>query len=398
MAKILAVNAGSSSLKWQLYDMPAERVLAKGAAERVGQPQGKIKVVFNGQKIEKKLPIPNHHDAVAMLLKALIERQIISDYAEIAGVGHRVVAGGEIFHQSTLIDEEVLAQIESLAEYAPLHNPAEAEGIRAFMAALPNVPEVAVFDTSFHQTLPAVNYLYSIPYDYYQKFGARKYGAHGTSFRYVSGHTAKILQKPLTDLKMIVAHIGNGVSLDAIQNGQSYNTSMGFTPLAGVTMGTRSGDIDASLVAFLKEKLAISTEEMVDLLNTKSGLLGLTGVSSDMRDLLAAEATNPHVKVAVEIFVDRIVQYIGSYTAQLNGIDTLVFTAGIGENEAPIRSRICQSLTYLGLEIDEVANQAAVQGKEQIISTPNSKVTVVVVPTNEELMIARDVMAVGDVQ
>lgn len=397
MSKILAINAGSSSLKWRLIEMPTEKVIAKGSAERIGQKLGKIKVVANGEKTERESPVPTHHDAVEMLLKMLTESKIINDFSEIAGVGHRVVAGGEIFHQSTLIDEKVLTQIESLAEYAPLHNPAEAEGIRAFMDALPGVPEVAVFDTSFHQTLPAVNYLYSIPYDYYKQFGARKYGAHGTSYRYVSQRAAELVGQPLSDLKMIVAHLGNGVSLDAIKDGQSYNTSMGFTPLAGVTMGTRSGDIDASLVAFLEEKLELSVEQMTDILNTKSGLLGLSGISSDMRDLLAKETTDERAKIAVDIFVDRIVQYIGAYTAQLNGLDTLVFTAGIGENEAPIRSRVCQSLGYLGVELDENLNKAA-RGTEQLISTPQSKVKVLVVPTDEELMIARDVVELGKIK
>lgn len=397
MSKILAINAGSSSLKWRLIEMPTEKVIAKGSAERIGQKLGKIKVVANGEKTERESPVPTHHAAVEMLLKMLTESKIINDFSEIAGVGHRVVAGGEIFHQSTLIDEKVLTQIESLAEYAPLHNPAEAEGIRAFMAALPGVPEVAVFDTSFHQTLPAVNYLYSIPYDYYKQFGARKYGAHGTSYRYVSQRAAELVGQPLSDLKMIVAHLGNGVSLDAIKDGQSYNTSMGFTPLAGVTMGTRSGDIDASLVAFLEEKLELSVEQMTDILNTKSGLLGLSGISSDMRDLLAKETTDERAKIAVDIFIDRIVQYIGAYTAQLNGLDTLVFTAGIGENEAPIRSRVCQSLGYLGVELDENLNKAA-RGTEQLISTPQSKVKVLVVPTDEELMIARDVVELGKIK
>lgn len=397
MSKILAINAGSSSLKWRLIEMPTEKVIAKGSAERIGQKLGKIKVVANGEKTERESPVPTHHAAVEMLLKMLTESKIINDFSEIAGVGHRVVAGGEIFHQSTLIDEKVLTQIESLAEYAPLHNPAEAEGIRAFMAALPGVPEVAVFDTSFHQTLPAVNYLYSIPYDYYKQFGARKYGAHGTSYRYVSQRAAELVGQPLSDLKMIVAHLGNGVSLDAIKDGQSYNTSMGFTPLAGVTMGTRSGDIDASLVAFLEEKLELSVEQMTDILNTKSGLLGLSGISSDMRDLLAKETTDERAKIAVDIFIDRIVQYIGAYTAQLNGLDTLVFTAGIGENEAPIRSRVCQSLGYLGVELDENLNKAA-RGTEQLVSTPQSKVKVLVVPTDEELMIARDVVELGKIK
>lgn len=397
MSKILAINAGSSSLKWRLIEMPTEKVIAKGSAERIGQKLGKIKVVANGEKTERESPVPTHHAAVEMLLKMLTESKIINDFSEIAGVGHRVVAGGEIFHQSTLIDEKVLTQIESLAEYAPLHNPAEAEGIRAFMAALPGVPEVAVFDTSFHQTLPAVNYLYSIPYDYYKQFGARKYGAHGTSYRYVSQRAAELVGQPLSDLKMIVAHLGNGVSLDAIKDGQSYNTSMGFTPLAGVTMGTRSGDIDASLVAFLEEKLDLSVEQMTDILNTKSGLLGLSGISSDMRDLLAKETTDERAKIAVDIFIDRIVQYIGAYTAQLNGLDTLVFTAGIGENEAPIRSRVCQSLGYLGVELDENLNKAA-RGTEQLVSTPQSKVKVLVVPTDEELMIVRDVVELGKIK
>ncbi|KRN28912.1 acetate kinase (acetokinase) [Lactobacillus selangorensis] len=395
MSKVLAINAGSSSLKWKLFEMPAETVIAKGDADRLGQPLGTVSLTYQGRRTTQELAIPDHQVAVEILLDQLLSAKIITRFDEIDGVGHRVVAGGEIFKHSTLVDEKALTQIESLAEYAPLHNPAEAAGIRAFMKLLPDVPEVAVFDTSFHQTLKPVNYLYSLPYDYYEQYGARKFGAHGTSYRYVSQRTAELLDRPLADLKMIVAHLGNGASLDAIADGKSVDTSMGFTPLSGITMGTRSGDIDASLVAFLVQKLGISSDQMIDILNTKSGVLGISGISSDIRDLLDAEkAGDKRAHLALDIFVNRIIKYVGSYVALLKGLDVLVFTAGIGENAPAIRSRIVNQLSYFGIKLDEAENAADVD-HEQIISTPDSKVTVMVVPTNEELMIARDVVRLG---
>lgn len=394
MSKILAVNAGSSSLKWKLFEMPEEVVLAKGEAERIGQDQGIYNITYgDGQTQHTEMPIPTHTHAVNHLLDKLIELKIIKSYDEIDGVGHRVVAGGEVFKSSTLVNGKVLQQIRDLAEFAPLHNPAEADGIAAFMGVLGGTPEVAVFDTSFHQTLNDVNYLYSIPYQYYQKYGARKFGAHGTSYRYVSQRTADLLDKPLESLKMVIAHLGNGASLDALKDGKSYDTSMGFTPLAGITMGTRSGDIDASLVAFLQQKLNVSSEDMIKILNTESGLKGISELSSDMRDLLAAEKTNPLAELALDIYANRIKRYIGGYAAELNGLDVLVFTAGIGENQPEVRERVCDQLEFLGIKLDHDLNYSA--EKEKIISAPDSKVTVMAVPTNEELMIARDVVSLS---
>lgn len=393
MSKIIAINAGSSSLKWKLFEMPAESVIAEGMVDRVGLKDSVFTAKYgqDGQKRFKDvLDIDDQTAAVDMLLKKLTELKIVDDIAEIVGVGHRVVAGGETFKQSTVIDDQVIQQIDDLAEYAPLHNPAELKGIKAFRKLLPNALSVAVFDTSFHQTMPAVNYLYSIPYEYYQKYGARKYGAHGTSHRYVATRAAEMLGKPLKDLKLITLHLGAGASITAIDGGRSIDTSMGFTPLAGVTMATRSGDIDASLVAFLMQKLNISDpEKMIDILNHKSGILGISGVSPDMRELEKTRDTNPRSQLGIDIFVNRIQKYIGSYIAEMGGADALIFTAGIGENDVIMRKRIIDGLSYFGAYMDDQRND--VHGKEQIISTPDSKLKVLLVPTDEELMIVRDV-------
>ena len=398
MSKILAINAGSSTLKWKLFVMPEEKVIAKGMVDRLGLSDSVFTVKYgDGQKYEITQDIETQDVAVDLLLKKLIEFKIIAEYSEISGIGHRVVAGGEDFKTSALITEASLNRIEELAEYAPLHNPAEAGVIRAFRNILPNVPQVAVFDTSFHTTMPEENYLYSLPLDYYRKYGARKYGAHGTSHRYVSHRAAEMLGKPLEDLKMITMHLGSGVSMTAIKDGKSLDTSMGFTPLAGVTMSTRSGDIDASLVAFLMKKLDIKDpEEMIDILNKKSGIYGISGLSPDMRDLEKTREERPESQLAIDIFVNRLIKYVGSYVAIMGGLDVLVITAGMGEGDILMRQRIGDRLSYFGVEVDPERNN--VMAQERIISTDDSKVKVLLVPTNEEVMIARDVMSVGQIK
>lgn len=389
MAKTIAINAGSSSLKWQLYEMPAEEVVAKGIVERIGLNDSIFTIKYgNDQKYEKTLDIKDHEVAVKMLLDQLIELGILDSYDEITGVGHRVVQGGEYFDQSVVIDEDVLEKIEALADFAPLHNPANLMGINAFRELLPNVINVAVFDTAFHASMPESNARYSIPKEYKEQYGVRKYGAHGTSHRYVAERAAAMLDRPLEDLKLITCHLGNGASITAVENGKSVDTSMGFTPLAGVTMGTRSGDVDPAVLQYLMDKLNIGIDEMLDILNKKSGLLGLTGISSDMRDL-EDNMDNEDVKIALDIFADRIRKYIGSYVTTMNGVDAIVFTAGIGENDANARANVINGMTWFGCEVDPEKNN--VRGEEKVISTDDSKVKVLLVPTDEELVIARDV-------
>lgn len=391
MSKTIAINAGSSSLKWKLYTMPQEEVLASGIVERIGLNDSIFTIKYNdGEKFKQVVDIDNHEVAVEMLLEQLKELNILADFNEITGVGHRVVAGGEIFKDSALVTDEVIKQIEDLSEFAPLHNPANATGIRAFKKILPEITSVAVFDTSFHQTMPKVNYLYSIPMEYYEKHNARKYGAHGTSHKFVAERAAEMLGKPIEDTKIITCHLGNGASITAVDGGKSVDTSMGFTPLAGVTMGTRSGDIDPSLLPFLMEKEGIETiNDMIYILNNESGLKGLSGISSDMRDLEDVEETNERAELALRIFEDRVKKYIGSYAATMNGVDAIVFTAGIGENGPETREKVIDGLTFLGAEIDREKNN--VRGKEREISSENSKVKVFLIPTDEEVMIARDV-------
>ncbi|MBP7086252.1 MAG: acetate kinase [Enterococcus sp.] len=391
MSKTIAINAGSSSLKWQLYGMPEETVIAKGIVERIGLNDSIFTIKYGeGQKFEQIIDIPDHDVAVKMLLDQLIDLGILATYDEITGVGHRVVHGGEFYDRSVVIDDEVLKNIEALADFAPLHNPANAMGIRAFKHLLPNIISVAVFDTAFHATMPEVNYLYSLPREYYETLRVRKYGAHGTSHRYVSERAAEMLGKPLAETKIITCHLGNGASITAVEGGKSIDTSMGFTPLAGVTMGTRSGDIDPSVLPYLMEKLDIDINEMINILNKKSGLLGLSGISSDMRDL-ENNMDKEEVRVALDIFADRIRKYIGSYVTVMNGVDAIVFTAGIGENDTATRANIMSKLTWLGCELDAEKNKA--RGEELEISTPESTVKVFLIPTDEELMIARDVEA-----
>ena len=393
MTKTIAINARSSSLKWQLYQMPEESVIAKGIVERIGLNDSIFTIKYgDGEKFEQILDIKDHEVAVQMLLDQLIELKIITSFDEITGVGHRVVAGGEYFKDSVLIDDEVLEKIEELSEFAPLHNPANAMGIKAFRHILPNVTSVAVFDTSFHSTMPATNYLYSIPKEYYDKYSARKYGFHGTSHRYVSERAAELLGKPIEETKIITAHIGNGGSVTAVEGGKSVDTSMGFTPLAGLTMGTRAGDIDASLLPYLMEKAGIKDiNEMIDVLNKKSGVLGLTGISSDMRDIEnGADEGNEEAILALDIYCDRIRKYIAQYISVMNGVDAIVFTAGVGENADPVRRMVLENMTWFGIEIDEEINKS-IHGKEAELSTENSRVKVYVIPTDEEVMIARDV-------
>lgn len=391
MSKSIAVNAGSSTVKFKLFDMPSEKVVAEGLIERIGLEMGHAKIKYgDGQVHDEETPFKDHGVAVEYLLKQLTNLGIVKEYNEITAVGHRVVAGGEFFKDSAVIDDDVMAKIDELSEYAPLHNPAELMGIKAFKEVLPDAFAIAVFDTSFHTTMPKMNALYSLPYDWYEKYGARKYGAHGTSHRYVAMRAADMLGKPLDQLNLITCHIGAGASITAIKNGKSYDTSMGFTPLAGITMATRSGDVDPSLVNFLEHKLNISSDEMVDMLNHKSGLLGLSGISSDMRDVqAAAEKGNDQAQLALNIFENRIVRYIGSYMAELGHTDAIVFTAGVGENDIEFRQAVTDQLKGFGLGVDPEKNN--VRGVERDISTADATVKTLLIPTDEELMIVRDI-------
>ena len=391
MSKSLAVNAGSSTVKFKLFDMPSEEVLAEGLIERIGLEMGHAKIKYgDGQVHDEETPFKDHGVAVEYLLKQLTNLGIVKEFNEITAVGHRIVAGGEFFKDSAVIDDDVMAKIDALAEYAPLHNPAELIGIKAFKQVLPDAFAIAVFDTSFHTSMPKMNALYSLPYEWYEKYGARKYGAHGTSHRYVASRAAALLGKPLEELNLITCHIGAGASITAIKNGKSYDTSMGFTPLAGITMSTRSGDVDPSLVNFMENKLGISSDEMVDILNHKSGLLGLSGISSDMRDVqAAAEEGNEQAQLALDIFENRIVRYIGSYMAELGHTDAIVFTAGVGENDIEFRQAVADQLKSFGLGIDPEKNN--VRGEERDISSADATVKSFLIPTDEELMIVRDI-------
>jgi acetate kinase len=397
MAKIIAINAGSSSLKFQLFEMPSEEVITKGLIERIGLNDSIFNITVNGEKLTETLDIPNHEVAVQMLLDKLTTTGIIKSLDEIDGVGHRVVHGGELFNDSVLISDQVLEQIEGLSELAPLHNPANATGIKAFQSVLPNVPAIAVFDTAFHQTMPESSYLYSLPYEYYKNYGIRKYGFHGTSHKYVSQRAAELLGRPVEHLRLISCHLGNGASIAAIEGGRSIDTSMGFTPLAGVTMGTRSGNIDPALLPFIMEKTGKTAEEVLDVLNKKSGMLALSGFSSDLRDI-EQEATkeNERAQLALDVFANRIHKYLGSYAARMYGVDAIIFTAGIGENSVSIREKILKGLEFMGVYFDPSLNK--VRGEEAFINYPHSPVKVIVIPTDEEVMIARDVIRLAHIQ
>lgn len=393
MEKTLAVNAGSSSLKWQLYEMPEETVIAKGIFERIGLSGSISTTKFNNEEHVREQEIVDHRQAVLLLMDELIHFKLIHEFREITGIGHRVVAGGEFFKTSTVISPEVLAEIKNLSTLAPLHNPANVLGIEAFQRLLPDALAVAVFDTAFHSTLPEKAYRYPIPTKYYEDYSIRKYGAHGTSHMYVAQEAAKVLGKPLEDLKLITAHIGNGASITAIEAGKSVDTSMGFTPLAGVMMGTRAGEMDASVIPYMLESdpSLRNAQDVIDILNKESGVLGVSELSSDMRDLSEAVAKgNPKAILAYEMYVDRLKKFIAQYFGVLNGADALIFTAGVGENDTAVRTDVVNGLSWFGMEIDESKN---VRGAFGIISKPESKVKVLVVPTNEELVIARDVEA-----
>ena len=396
--KILVLNCGSSSLKYQLIDSDTEKVLAKGLCERIGidgsqlkhQPTGKDDVVL-------KEPMKDHTDAVKMVIDALLNSDygVISSVLEIGAVGHRVVHGGEYFSKSVIIDADVKAAIEKCCDLAPLHNPANLIGIDACEKLMPNVPQVAVFDTAFHQTMPERAYLYAIPYKYYEKYKIRRYGFHGTSHLYVSREAAKMMDRPVDECKIITCHLGNGGSICAVRNGISIDTSMGFTPLAGLAMGTRSGDIDPAAVLYLMEKENLSIKEMDNILNKQSGVLGISGVSSDFRDIEeAGNEGNERATAALDTFAYRVAKTIGEYVAAMRGVDAIVFTAGLGENSGTIRQVICDYLGYLGIKLDSYNNSQ--RGKAIEISTKQSRVQVFVIPTNEELVIARDTKELVD--
>lgn len=392
---VLVINCGSSSLKYQVINSDTEAVLAKGLCERIGIDGRLVYKKAGGEKEVTQAAMPTHKQAIQMVLDAIVNPKTgaLKSLSEIGAVGHRVVHGGDKFASSTILDEEVLKVVEECNDLAPLHNPANLIGIRACQELMGDVPMVGVFDTAFHQSMPEEAYLYGIDYDYYEKYRVRKYGFHGTSHDYVSKRAAQILGKPYEQLKTIVCHLGNGASVCAIKNGKSIDTSMGLTPLEGLVMGTRSGDIDPGAMEYLAKKENLDLEGIVDVLNKKSGVEGLSHISSDFRDLeAAAEKNDPAGIRALNVFKYRVVKYIGAYAAAMNGVDVICFTAGIGENGDILRKDICEYLGFLGVEFDEEANR--VRGEERIISTPNSKVTVFCLPTNEELAIARETVAI----
>ena len=389
--KVLVVNAGSSSLKYQLIDTDTKNTLAKGLIERIGIDGTKLKQEVNGDKYEFEHPMKDHVVASQFMLDALTDENhgVLSNMDEIAAVGHRVVHGGEKFTQSVIIDDEVIEAIKENIPLGPLHNPANLMGIMACQEVMPNTPMVAVFDTAFHQTMPPKAFLYGVPMDYYERLHVRRYGFHGTSHRYVSARAAEFLGKDINNLRIITCHLGNGSSIAAIHNGKSVDTSMGLTPLEGVLMGTRCGSLDPAVVQYIMNNDGISVDEVLEIFNKKSGLLGVSGVSSDMRDIdAAAESGNENALVAQQILDMGIKKYIGSYAAVMGGVDVIVFTAGIGENSIELRERVMEGMSFLGAAIDKEKNK--VRGKEADISADDSKVKVVVIPTNEELAIARD--------
>ncbi len=386
--KIMAVNAGSSSLKFQLLEMPSEDVIASGLVERIGYYNAVFTMKKNGEKISVTQEILNHKEAVHLVVKGLLENDIIKSLDEIKGVGHRVVQGGEIFKNSAVITDEIVEQIKSLSDLAPLHNPANITGIEAFRKDLPDVPQVAVFDTTFHQTMTEDAFLYATPYEWYKNYGVRKYGFHGTSHQFVSERATELLKNPKA--KIVVCHLGNGASLCAVDSGKSVDTTMGLTPLEGIPMGTRSGNIDPTVLMLIADKENKTYPEVLDDLNKRSGFLGVSGISNDSRDILREMRNGNHrAALAHQIQVKRIADYIGSYYVYMGGLDAIIFTAGIGENEGFVRQSILNAVKVLGIEIDEEENK---KHGERMITTKNSKVKAFIIPTNEEVMIAREVM------
>lgn len=390
---VLVINCGSSSLKYQVLDMKTESLMAKGLVERIGLDGSIIthEKVGDEEKFKLETPMANHTDAIGHVLEAITDKDhgVITSMDEIGAVGHRVVHAGEKYASSVLITPDVINALEECVDLAPLHNPPNLSGIDACKALMPHTPMVGVFDTAFHQTMPPESYIYAIPYEYYEKYGIRRYGFHGTSHKYVAEKAAEMLGKDINKLKLITCHLGNGASVTAIKNGKSIDTSMGFTPLEGLVMGTRCGDIDPAIVTFMREKEGLKPGEANDILNKKSGVLGISGVSSDFRDLeKAAEEGNERAILALKVFARKVRFYIGAYIAEMNGVDAIVFTAGVGENDIGMRDLICSDLGNLGIKIDLAKNR--VRGKETVLSTDDSKVKILLVPTNEELMIARD--------
>ena len=394
--KILVLNCGSSSIKYALYDMDSKTVMTSGGAERVGLDGAFVKVkLANGEKKQVMHDIPEHTEGVKFIFSQLTDPEIgvIKDLKEIDAVGHRMVHGGEKFNKSVLLTEEVLKVFEECTDLAPVHNAGHLKGLRAVDKLMPNTPQVCVFDTAFHQTMPKEAYMYAVPYELYEKYGVRRYGFHGTSHRYVSQCVCEFLGVKPEGKKIITCHIGNGASVSAVKFGKCVDTSMGLTPLEGLMMGTRSGDIDGGAITFIQKKLGLDADGMSNLLNKKSGMLGITGISSDMREIDAAcEEGNERAKLAIEMYNYRIRKYIGAYAAAMDGCDIIVFTAGVGENQASMREKVCEGLSFMGVKID-VEKNSGIHGEEAVISTPDSKVTVVVIPTDEELMIATDTMA-----
>lgn len=394
--KIFVVNAGSSSLKYQLIDMDNEQVLAKGLCERIGVTGAISHKTADGRTYSAETPMPTHSEAFEAVVYALTksDAKVIDSFDEISAIGHRIVQGGSIFPDSCLVTQDVIDKIEKLGALAPLHNPAHVLAIRACLKTFGDkIPQVVVFDTSFHQTMPPKAYMYPLPYEYYEKYGVRKYGAHGTSHRFVSDRVAALENKPKKDLKIITCHLGNGCSITAVKDGVCADTSMGFTPLDGFMMGTRSGTLDPSALTYIAEKEHLSPEDVNSICNKKSGMLGISGVSNDNRDICAAaEAGNGRAKLAIEMQRYEILKFVGSYIAAMNGVDAIAFTGGIGENDPELRRYVCENLTFIGAKIDNEKNQS--RGKEVKISTPDSKVDIFVIPTNEELAIARDTLAI----
>lgn len=386
--KILSVNAGSSSLKFQLYEMPEEKVLISGMFERIGIENSFYRIKINGEKQTKETAVKNHEEAVNLLIQELFDNKIIASIDEIAGIGHRVVHGGDVYKDSVIIDEKVIKTVTDLIPLAPLHNPANLVGIKVFMEKMPKVKGVAVFDTSFHQTMNETSYLYPVPYEWYTKYGVRKYGFHGTSHKYLSERMESILGKK--EIKVITCHLGNGGSICAIRNGECVDTSLGFTPSAGIMMGTRSGDIDFAIIPYIMKEANLSLEEVINKLNKESGLLGIFGKSSDHRDVEEGMKNNDERGILAQtMFVRKIVNYIASYYVLLGGVDAICFSGGIGENSKLTRANIINELASLEIKVDDEANN--VRGEEKLISAPDSKVKCYLIPTDEELMIAKDV-------
>ncbi|MBP3039143.1 acetate kinase [Bacillaceae bacterium Marseille-Q3522] len=388
MSKIMSINAGSSSLKFELFEMPSEKVIVKGIFERIGFSDVLFSMKFQENKVNETIKIKTHLEAVHFLLERLLNDHIIGSLEEITGVGHRVAHGGEYFPESTIVDDDVIAKIDKLADFAPLHNPANLIGIKAIKKLLPDAVSVVVFDTSFHQTLPEENYLFPIPYNYYKNYRIRKYGFHGTSHKYVAGKTAELLKKPLKDLRIITCHLGNGASICAVDKGKSVNTSMGFTPNAGFMMGTRTGTIEPFIIPYIMEKTGRSLSEVLNEFNRNSGLLGVSGLSHDIRELdNGAKQGNKRAILALKMFTNSIAEYIAAFMTTMGGADAITFTAGIGENSALVREQILNRLHFLGISFDREKNK----NNDSLISGPQSAIPVCVIPTNEELMIARDV-------